>query len=105
MFRKDVLLNVGGYSEEKSCILCEDYDLLLRLYAAGYHGYNLQECLLDYTVSATAKGNRKMSHRWNEVVTRFHRFRELGVLPAHSKNPPQDRLCGLNDPPTFSFYL
>ena len=82
IFRKDALVAVGGYSESPHCILCEDYDLLLRMYTAGYHGYNLQEILFDYTIPATAKGNRKMRHRWNEVVTRYYRFRELKVLPS-----------------------
>lgn len=80
MFRTEALLAVGGYSEDSHCILCEDYDLLLRLYAAGYRGMNQQEVLLDYTVLETA--NRKMRHRWNETVTRYRRFRELGLLPA-----------------------
>ena len=82
MFRKEALLKVGGYSEEATCVLCEDYDLLLRLYAAGYQGANLQECLLDYTIPLTAKGNRRMRHRWNETVTRWRRFRELNCLPT-----------------------
>ena len=33
LFRKAVLEEVGGYSEGKRQVLCEDYDLLLRLYA------------------------------------------------------------------------
>lgn len=81
MFRKAALLAVGGYSQEKHAILCEDYDLLLRLYAQGYRGANLQEYLLDYTVPATAKGSRKMRHRLNESETRYRRFKELGQLP------------------------
>lgn len=81
MFRREALERVGGYSEDRHCILCEDYDLLLRMYAAGYTGANLQEILFDYTVSATAKGKRKMVHRWNETVTRWRRFRELRQLP------------------------
>lgn len=81
LFRKDALISVGGYSEEKHAILCEDYDLLLRLYAAGYQGANLQKCLLDYTISERAKGKRRIIHRWNEMVTRYQRFRELGQLP------------------------
>ena len=81
MFRTDVLRKVNGYSENRRCILCEDYDLLLRLHAAGYRGGNIQEILFDYTVPATAKGNRKMRHRWNECVTRYRRFSDLGVLP------------------------
>lgn len=82
IFRREVLETVGGYSREKTVLLCEDYDLLLRLYANGYRGSNLQELLLDYTIPLTAKGNRKMSHRWNEAVTRFRRFRQLGRLPG-----------------------
>lgn len=82
MFRKEALLAVGGYSEEKRCVLCEDYDLLLRLYAKGYRGMNIQENLLAYTVPATAKGTRKMRHRWNECATRFYRYKELKLLPG-----------------------
>lgn len=82
MFRRTVLLDAGGYSEDKYCILCEDYDLLLRLYEKGCHGANLQECLLDYTIPDTAKGSRKMKHRWNETVTRYRRFRDLHLLPG-----------------------
>ena len=81
MFRIERLLEVGGYSEDKHCLKCEDYDLLLRLYESGFRGENLQEYLLDYTIPNTAKGNRTMGSRWNEAVTRFRRFRSLGLLP------------------------
>lgn len=82
MFRRSALLDIGGYSENKCCILCEDYDLLLRLYEKGCNGVNLQECLLDYTVSDTKKESRGMSARWNEAVTRYRRFRSLKLLPS-----------------------
>ena len=82
LFRRSALEAVGGYSEAPSVTLCEDYDLLLRLYQAGYRGENLQEALLDYTVPATAKGSRRMRHRWNETVTRYRRFSALGLLPG-----------------------
>ncbi len=81
MFRREALLAVNGYSEEPRCILCEDYDLLLRLYAKGYRGMNIQEPLLTYTLPHTSKGSRKMRHRWNEAVTRYQRFKELRLLP------------------------
>lgn len=82
IFRRKALDAVEGYSENPSCFLCEDYDLLLRLYAKGYKGANLQQYLFDYTTPSTAKGNRKMAHRWNESITRYHRFRELKVFPS-----------------------
>ena len=81
MFRRAALLAVGGYSEDKYCLLCEDYDLLLRLYEAGFCGWNLQETLLDYT-APDVRGNRTMLHRRNESVTRFRRYRALGLLPG-----------------------
>lgn len=81
MFQREALEAAGGYSESPRRLLCEDYDLLLRLYEKGYRGMNLQENLLDYTLPQTAKGSRKMRHRWNETVTRYCRFRELGILP------------------------
>lgn len=82
LFRREALEAVGKYSEDCHQILCEDYDLLLRLYSKGYRGANLEETLFDYTLPATAKGNRKMRHRWNEAVTRYQRFKELGCLPG-----------------------
>ena len=82
MFRREALEAGGGYSEASRQFLCEDYDLLLRMYAKGLRGMNLRENLLDYTIPATAKGGRRMSHRWNEAVTRYQRFRELKLLPG-----------------------
>ena len=80
MFRREALEAVGGYSEDADCILCEDYDLLLRMYRAGYVGANIQESLLDYTVWTGA--NRKMHDRMNEGRTRYKRFKDLGKLPG-----------------------
>lgn len=81
MFRRSALLDANGYSESPYCILCEDYDLLLRLYTKGYQGINLQENLLLYNLPDRPKGSRKLRHRWNETITRYCRFKELGVLP------------------------
>lgn len=81
LFRRQVLLAAGGYSEDRWCVLCEDYDLLLRLYAVGCRGANLQQELFTYSIPADGRGNRRMCHRINEMVTRYRRFRELGCLP------------------------
>lgn len=81
LFRRDALWAAGGYSEDKSCILCEDYDLLLRLCETGFRGANLPECLLDYTLPAAGKSSRRMGHRWNEAVTRYRHFKRLRLLP------------------------
>lgn len=81
MFRAEALKQVGGYSENRFCLLCEDYDLLLRLYAIQCVGMNLEEQLLYYSLPELEKVKRKMRYRINESVTRYRRFRELGMLP------------------------
>ncbi len=82
IFRREALEAVGGYSEEKRCLKCEDYDLLLRLYGRGFFGANLQdETLFAYTLPETARGSRTMKDRFRESRTRWLRFRELGLLP------------------------
>ena len=61
---------------------CEDYDLLLRLYEAGYRGENMQEPLFTYTLPTIGSKKRAMALRRNEVKTRYTRFRSLGLLPG-----------------------
>ena len=81
IFRYEVMEAVKGYSENPHQVLCEDYDLLLRIYAKGMRGMNLQTPLLDYSISANPRGSRTLRHRWNESVTRWCRFNEMGLLP------------------------
>lgn len=93
MFRREALLAANGYSEEKRCVKCEDYDLLLRLYELGVQGANLPECLLEYTVSAN--GNRAMPDRWNEAAVRLRHFQRLGLLPKALPYVAKPVLVGL----------
>ena len=81
VFRKSAIEEVGGYSHSKWAILCEDYDLLLRMYEKGMIGYNLQEQLFSYQIAPDDYKKRKFRHRVNEAVIRFCRFRALGMLP------------------------
>lgn len=82
MFRRQVLEAVGGYCEACRCIGCEDYDLLLRCYEAGFFGINIQEPFFVYTLPELGKKKRTMALRWNEGKTRYIRFKALGLLPG-----------------------
>lgn len=82
VFRRRALERVGGYCEEPRCMGCEDYDLLLRLYEAGLGGGNIQEPLFTYTLPPLGSKKRTMALRWNEVKTRYVRFKALGLLPG-----------------------
>ncbi len=81
LFRREALEKANGYCERKYCLLCEDYDLLLRLYSLGMQGANLQEILFDYSMAGVEQKRRKYHFRINEAIVRFLRFRELNMLP------------------------
>lgn len=82
LFRRKILEEAGGYSETPRCMGCEDYDLLLRIYEAGHRGENIQKPLFTYTLPPLDSRKRTMALRWNEVKTRYVRFRALGLLPG-----------------------
>ena len=66
MARTRVIKAIGGYSEAKSRRRVEDYDLWVRMYLAGFRGYNLQEVLYDMFDAEAALKRRKFSNRLNE---------------------------------------
>lgn len=82
MFRRECFDMVGKYCEHKRCNRCEDFDLLLRFEETGLRGYNLKEELLTYTIPSASVGRDKFEFRLNYTVTRWKRFRALGMLPA-----------------------
>ncbi|MHC1724271.1 MAG: glycosyltransferase family 2 protein [Aminipila sp.] len=95
LFRKEILVDIGGYSENKHQLFCEDYDLLLRLYQKNYQGANLTDKLFIYSISNDVKAKRKMRQRWNEVITRYQRFRDLHCLPQAAPYIVKPILVGL----------
>lgn len=66
MIKKDVLLQLGGYDISKKSERIEDYDLWIRLYRAGYKGYNISEVLYSMRDDRNAFHRRKMKYRINE---------------------------------------
>lgn len=77
MFRKQVLLDCNGYRETRRG---EDYELFMRLHAAGLRGYNLQEELFQYREDAATYAHRKYRYQVEEVGIRFRGFHGLGIL-------------------------
>lgn len=80
MFRKDKLIEVGGYRIAKETRRAEDYDLFMRMYANGSKGYSFEESLLRYYVNPIAMKKRKYKFRIDEVVVRFKGFKNMGIL-------------------------
>lgn len=67
MVRREVICQVGGYSVDKKLLRVEDWHLWLKIYAAGYRGYNLSEPLYKMRDDRAAIGRRKFRFRLNEA--------------------------------------
>lgn len=78
MFRKSALLKVGGYRVIKETWRAEDYDLFMRMYAWGMHGYNIQIPLYVYHIGQSdLKKKSKYIYRIYESKIRFKNFQNM----------------------------
>lgn len=71
IMKTQVLKELGGYTVSKKLLRVEDYHLWVRMYAAGYKGYNLQEFLYMFRDDRNAYGRRKYRFRVNEFRVRW----------------------------------
>lgn len=82
MIRREALLQVHGYRVAGETRRTEDYDLFMRLYTAGYQGYNLQEQLYSFREDKLARKRKKYRYRIDEARIRWRGFRQLGLMPG-----------------------
>lgn len=95
MMKKSVLQHLNGYTTEDYAERTEDYDLFMRLYAAGKAGYNLQEKLLLYREDRNAFTKRKYRYRINEAKVRYIGFGQLGIRKGNFKYIVKPLVIGL----------
>lgn len=81
MVRAKAYFEVGGYSVEKWTRRTEDYDLFMKMYAAGMRGYNLPEQLYYYRLDKNYYDKQKFKYRLDEVKTKYYGFKNLGLYP------------------------
>ena len=81
MVRKDALVQAGGYSESADFERVEDYELWVRMYAAGHRGGNIHEPLYQMRDDRSAAARRKWKFRVNEARVRAKAVKTLH-LPA-----------------------
>lgn len=79
IFRKDAIQSVGGYRISPETVRCEDYDLFMRLTAAGLKGENIPEILYYYNKDRQLKSKRPFKYCYNEYVVRKKGFRKMGL--------------------------
>ena len=80
IFRREPLLDMGGYSTSQSVLRNEDYDLFMRM-QTKYKGENLEEPLYYFCEDESAKRRRKYRYRINEYRVRKRGFKALGLMP------------------------
>ncbi len=80
MFRKEVLIAEGGYRDTEETRRCEDYELFMRLFAMGHHGYNIDKVLFSYREGREWQDKRKLRHRIAEMKIRYRGFRAMGAM-------------------------
>ncbi len=81
MFRSDVLLGAKGYSTDKRDIRAEDYELLMRLYANGYRGANIDETLYYIRLDESTYKRRSYKYRFKECSVKYRGFKTMGLMP------------------------
>ena len=77
MVRKTAFDQVGGYSEDSRTLRVEDYDLWVRMYAAGFRGRNIHEALYSMRDDRNAYSRRKFRYRLNEAYVMMKAVRLL----------------------------
>lgn len=83
MVRREAFKKVNGYSVEKRLLRVEDYHLWMKMYAAGYKGYNIQEPLYQMRDDKNAYSRRKFKYRINEAYVKMQIIK-MFKLPVYS---------------------
>ena len=78
MVRTEAMKAVGGYSVAPRLLRVEDYHLWIKMYAAGYRGYNINEPLYSMRDDRNAKSRRK----WKGAMNNFY-VKNLAVSMLH----------------------
>lgn len=79
MMRRECMEKVEGYTEDLRMLRVEDVNLWIKLYAAGYKCYNLQEPLYRMRNDKNAFNRRKYRYRINSTYTRLKGCKLLGM--------------------------
>ncbi|MBQ7373251.1 MAG: glycosyltransferase family 2 protein [Clostridia bacterium] len=82
IMRAEVIKELNGYDVSDKCKRVEDYDLWVRLYAAGYKGYNIQESLYLMRDDRNSKKRRSLKNRVNECGVMKRAFK-LAKMPFY----------------------
>lgn len=81
MVRREAYQAVNGYTEDSKYLRVEDYDLWVKMYAAGFRGQNIPEALYAMRDDRNAYSRRKFRYRINEFHVRLKAAKLLRLGP------------------------
>lgn len=79
MVRTEAYKAVGGYTVDSKLLRMEDYNLWMKMYAAGYRGYNLPEHLYMMRDDKNAIRRRTLRARLNGINAHWIAYKELNL--------------------------
>lgn len=83
LFRKEILIKVGGYRIAKETRRGQDYDLFMRIYAAGGRGCNIRDITYFYRCFREQNQNKdSYKTRIDEAKIRAKGFKAMGLGPV-----------------------
>lgn len=103
MVRREAYIKVGGYTVDKKLLRVEDYDLWIRMYAAGYRGMNLIEPLYSMRDDRNAYSRRKFRYRITEFKLRIKAAKILNLSFIAYIYAFRPILVGLLPTPIYTF--
>ena len=95
MFRREALERAGGYVEGRKAVRSEDYAMLMRMYALGMRGVNMDAAVYHIREDAGTYRRRKYRYRIAECRVKFKGFTQMGLMPAALPFAVKPLLIGL----------
>lgn len=80
LYRRRLFEQNEGYRVSRETLRCEDYEIFMRLFQAGFRGYNIQQCLFRYREDSGSYQRRRMKYRINEAKLRYRNFKTMHML-------------------------
>lgn len=104
MIRTIAYRSVGGYTENPRLLRYEDYNLWMKMYEAGYKGFNIEECLYAMRDNRLAAKRRTLKSRLNGIYAHYLAYRRLHLsLVGLIKYSMHSLLAGLM--PSFLYAI
>lgn len=103
MVRREAFEKVNGYTVDDKYLRVEDWQLWVKMYAAGYRGYNIDMPLYMMRDDRNAKARRKFKYRLNQVHVACFAVKKLKLEKWRYIFAIRPILVGLLPSPIYSF--